>query len=591
MAILNRFFLPGRDNPHQVSVSGTDIQHTVVGDGEFKYTVEQGGNESPPSYQEASGAPVETKSPLGYSVGRITILFLNISMMIGTGVYSTPAVILSGVGSVGLSFIYWVLGFLLCATSLAVYLEYAAYFPNRSGSEVVYLEQAYPRPKWLFPTTFALWYLILSFSSSNCIVLASYLFQINGHEPTAWELKGVALAAWTVVILVLTFNNRFAYIFSNAVGAVKLITLIFVSITGLVVLGGHTSVKNPTANFKNAFSGTSDEPYGLTQALVYIIFSYGGYNNSFNVVNEVKNPIKVIKIYSSVSLLVVATLYILANVAYIAAVPIDELKASKQIAASLFFEKVFGSSRAVKGLNFLIALSAFGNLLAGNIGVSRITRECGRQGVLPYPRFWSSIRPFGTPAGPYLIKYILTVIMILAPPAGDAFNFVVSLQLYPVAMFNVLMAVGIYLVRWRHQKAGLPRGPFRAWDAAVIFNILVNLYMVVMPWYPPVKGASNVSFWYATSVVVGIGIVGLCGVYYWVWIIALPKWRGYRIRQETEQLEGGANMHQLVKVPVDQLEEWDETHDAAGRLIVDATQVESGGLVKGTATVVDELKV
>lgn len=112
-----------------------------------------------------------------------------------------------------------------------------------------------------------------------------------------------------------------------------------------------------------------------------------------------------------------------ANVAYIAAVPLVELKSSRQTAASLFFIKVFGSSGAVKGLNFLVALSAFGNLLAGNIGISRITRECGRQGVLPYPRFWASTRPFGTPTGPYLIKYILTVLMILAPPAGDAFNF------------------------------------------------------------------------------------------------------------------------------------------------------------------------
>lgn len=121
-----------------------------------------------------------------------------------------------------------------------------------------------------------------------------------------------------------------------------------------------------------------------------------------------------------------ASLYILANVAYIAAVPLEELKASKQVAASLFFEKVFGSSGAVKGLNFLIALSAFGNLLASNIGISRITRECGRQGVLPYPRFWASIRPFGTPFGPYVVKYALTLLMILAPPAGDAFNFSMS---------------------------------------------------------------------------------------------------------------------------------------------------------------------
>jgi hypothetical protein len=54
------------------------------------------------------------------------------------------------------------------------------------------------------------------------------------------------------------------------------------------------------------------------------------------------------------------------------------LEKAEQIAASLFFKHVFGSSGAVKGLNFLIALSAFGNLLAVLIGQSRQIRECGR---------------------------------------------------------------------------------------------------------------------------------------------------------------------------------------------------------------------
>ncbi len=59
-------------------------------------------------------------------------------------------------------------------------------------------------------------------------------------------------------------------------------------------------------------------------------------------------------------------------------VPAADLKASSQIAASLFFTSVFGSSNAVKGLNFLIALSSFGNLVAVLLGTSRLIRECGR---------------------------------------------------------------------------------------------------------------------------------------------------------------------------------------------------------------------
>lgn len=155
-------------------------------DGSLEFVHEYGGNESKPSYQEASGAPVENVSPLGLHVTGFTTIFLNIGMMIGTGVFSTrkcfvlcnsrhsltkypAASILKGTGSVGLSLLYWALGLAIAGAQLAIYMELASYFPNRSGAEVVYLEQAYPRPKYLLPTAFAVQSVLLSFSSSNCI--------------------------------------------------------------------------------------------------------------------------------------------------------------------------------------------------------------------------------------------------------------------------------------------------------------------------------------------------------------------------------------------------------------------------------------
>jgi hypothetical protein len=82
-------FLP----PFHKSTRDDQVSDSVTGhfisEGEFKYIVEQAGNGAGPSYQEVSGAPVEVNSPLGYSVGPITLLFLNISMIIGTGIYST----------------------------------------------------------------------------------------------------------------------------------------------------------------------------------------------------------------------------------------------------------------------------------------------------------------------------------------------------------------------------------------------------------------------------------------------------------------------------------------------------------------------
>jgi amino acid transporter len=104
---------------------------------------------------------------------------------------------------------------------------------------------------------------------------------------------------------------------SNGIGIIKVLTLVFIAITGFVVLGGHT--KAHTTNFDNSFQSTGTTPYGLTNALVKIIFSYAGYENAFNVVNETRNPVKKIRTYGFIALIITTILYILANVAYFAA--------------------------------------------------------------------------------------------------------------------------------------------------------------------------------------------------------------------------------------------------------------------------------
>ncbi|KAM0097976.1 hypothetical protein ACP6JE_007482 [Aspergillus fumigatus] len=495
-----------------------------LGSGDLQYTAQAGANSSVPTYQEASGAPVEINSPLGYSVGWITVVFLNLSKMIGTGVFSTPtaSTVLKGAGSVGLALFYWVIGFLMAGSSLAVYLEFSSYFPSRSGSEVVYLEQAYPRPKYFLPTVFAMQSVLFSFSSSNAIgmctgswenisdrlVLAQYLFRLAEAQSTPWKLKGVAVASYSVAVL--------------------------------VVLGGHTKIEDPKANFRDAFAGSSSASvYGATNALVKVAFSYAGFENAFNVVNEVKNPVKTLRWSAPLSLLLVATLYMLANIAYFSAASKEEILGSKVVAASIFFQKVFGTSSASRALNFLICLSAFGNLLAVLIGQSRLLRECGRQGVLPFTKFWTSTRPFGTPLGPYALKWALTVLMILAPPAGDAFNFVVDLGVYPTNAFALFLAIGLLLTRRHRKRHNIPPSGYKAWNVVVGFSILSNLYMVVAPWYPPATGAKG-------------GDV-------------LPRLGGYAFRQIVLQMEDGATAHKLVKVPKEQLKAWDAEHDATGR--------------------------
>ncbi|KAI9038215.1 amino acid transporter [Aspergillus affinis] len=544
-------------------------QESVIQEGGVKYTAETGVNSTVVTYQDASGAPVETDSPLGYSVSFWTSLCLNINQMIGTGIFSTPATILSGVGSVGLTMIYWFIGYLLAHTTLATYLELASYFPSRSGAEVVYLEQAYPKPQYFFPTTFAVKHVVFSFGSSNAVVLAQYLFGISGHDYTGWQLKGVAVAVYTLAFLVVIANTKWSLRLVVWFGFVKIATLVLISIAGLVVLGGHTKVPDPQMNWRNAWEGTSEaSAYGATNAMVKLIFSYAGYTNAFSVANEIKNPVKTLRWSAPFSLILVTGLYILVNVAYFSAASREEILNSKQIAAGIFFEKVFGSNGSVRALNVLIVISAFGNLMAVMVNYSRMLRETGRQGVLPFGKFWTSTRPFGTPIGPYFVQWGMTVIMILGPPAGDAFNFVVDLSVYPGNIFNFLLVLGLLIIRRRRAKLNFPRPEYRAWNIAVAFALLTNIYMLVAPWYPPTGGANggDVSFWYGTYLVVGIGLLLLCGIYYYFWIEVIPKVKKYEYRQTVIDFDDGSVAHKLVKVPNAELARWDEEHDPVGRL-------------------------
>uniref|UniRef100_A0A8H7TTU6 Uncharacterized protein n=1 Tax=Bionectria ochroleuca TaxID=29856 RepID=A0A8H7TTU6_BIOOC len=455
-----------------------------------------------------SGAPVESRSPLGYHVNWLTIIFLNVNHMVGTGIFSTPATILRLTGSVGLALVYWVIGFLLAVAGLGVHLEFTSYFPTRSGSEVVWLEQSYPRPKHFFPVTYAVQTVLLSFSSSNAIVLSNYLWRIVGRTPSPWELKGVAIAAYTLAVICVAAHNRYAYWAINGIGALKLLLLVFISISGLVILGGHVpSIPNPGLNFADGkgFIGTTSSGYNLSQAMVNITFAFSGWQNAFSMVNEIKNPIPTLKKNATASLLIVFTLYFLCNIAYFAAVPKDTFIKSSELAAAVFFRTAFGST-AESALNFCVPPQL-------------LWQPAGRphQPVAADP-------PFGTPIGPYLLKWAFTFLMIVAPPAGDAFQFVVSLKTYPDAIFHVAMGVGLLILRRRRDVSGTPRSEFRAWWAIVILYLLAQVYLLIMPWIPPEKGiyAGTVSFFYATYMIVGIGIIVICYIYYYFWMNLLP---------------------------------------------------------------------
>ncbi|KLO17392.1 amino acid transporter [Schizopora paradoxa] len=503
--------------------------------------------------EELLGAPVEKISPLGHQVTLLSCVMLNLGQILGSGIFSTPGVILNSVGSVGMLLLFWIIAPIFCFASLAVYSELASMFPNRSGAEVVYLEQAYPRPKFLVPISFAVTTVLLSFSATNSIVFAQYFMTLFDIQITSFRQSYIALSVAGFSVAVVAVSTKWSLRAVNAITLVKVLSNIFVALTGVAVLLKLTKISQPFENFRDPWADTSFNGNSLATALVKTHFAYVGWGNAFNVLGEVRSrdPVQTVRNAGGISLFISTVLFVFTNIAYVAAIPKNDIMESGQLVGALFFQRVFGESWASKILPLMVIISCLGNLIAVTVGHARVIREVARQGLLPYPEFFASTRPFGTPLGPVALKFALTALVIFALPARDAFNFLLDLASYPNLIFAAATAIGVWILRKRRAKAGMDPTEFKASDTSIVLYLLSCVFLLVMPWIPPEEGHADVSFWYATYCVVGIGIILLCGIYYWIWVVLLPKLGGYEIIEEVEELPDGARIAKLVRRYVD----------------------------------------
>ena len=136
---------------------------------------------------------------------------------------------------------------------------------------------------------------------------------------------------------------------------------------GAAVLACTTRIEDPYANFQKIFEGSTSNFNSLATAFVKTNFAFNGWHNAFSVIGEVSgaDPVRTIRKAGFISLSLVTALFVLINVAYIAAVPREEIRHSGQLIAALFFRRVFGDSWAAKLLPAMVTLSSFGNIVSG----------------------------------------------------------------------------------------------------------------------------------------------------------------------------------------------------------------------------------
>lgn len=198
----------------------------------------------------------------------------------------------------------------------------------------------------------------------------------------------------------------------NTLGIVKIFIVLLVCFAGFAALAGNLKVPKPD-NFSNAFQGTTSSGYNIASGLYKVIWSFIGYSNANYALGEIRNPVRTLRIAGPLAIGIVSILYMLANVAYFAAVPKSQMLTSGVTVAGQFFINVCGETFGRRVLPAFVALSALGNVLSVIFSQGRINQELGKEGILPFSKFWASNWPFGAPFAGLFLHWIFSVVMML----------------------------------------------------------------------------------------------------------------------------------------------------------------------------------
>ena len=134
---------------------------------------------------------------------------------------------------------------------------------------------------------------------------------------------------------------------------------------------------------------------------------------------------------------------------------------------------------------------------------ARLNQEIARQGFLPFAKYLSSSHPFDAPLGGLIVHYIPSILVIVLPPQGDIYAFILDVEGYPAQFFALALCIGTLWLR--KSRPDLKR-PFKAWTPAVWLRIALSSCLLVAPFVPPKNGQGDTGFWYATYAVVGGGL-------------------------------------------------------------------------------------
>jgi basic amino acid/polyamine antiporter, APA family len=267
-------------------------------------------------------------APLVRTLRQRDLLLLFIGSVIGSGIFLTPGLILQQLhGSVGFSFLVWVVGGILSLLGALTYAELSACNPE-AGGLYCFIRDGFGRvPAFLYG-----WSLFLVIASGSVAALARaftrYLSEIIPLSAPAATIVSVAMIG--VVTTVNVWGTRQSSDLQNWTTFVKVLLIVLLSAV-LLSLGHHAS-ELPAAMGATQSGSAILSSFGL--AMIAVLWAYEGWQFGTYSAGEVLEPQKSFpRAFLSGSLILVA-LYLIANVAYLIALGPAAATMSDAIAAT-----------------------------------------------------------------------------------------------------------------------------------------------------------------------------------------------------------------------------------------------------------------
>ena len=372
---------------------------------------------------------------------------LIVGTVVGVGIFRTPSLVAEHAGSMSVALLAWLVGGLVSLLGALCYAELASAYPN-TGGDYHYLTRAFGRK-----LGFLFAWARLSVVQTGAIALLAFVLGDYANEMLQLGPWGSPLCAG-VIVVVLTATN----ILGVRQGATTQNVLTALEVTGilLIVLAGLAAQPAAAAV---SMSGAAASPGTFGLVMVFVLLTYGGWNEAAYLSGEVRDPGRTMVRALVWSLGLVTALYLLINWTFLTTLGVAGVAGSKAVAADVV-QVAFGPQGA-RLTGGLVVVAALTSINAAIFTGARSSYAVGRDfGALGFLGRWHPITR--TPVNALLTQGVTALALVgLGGLTRSGFETMVEYTAPVFWLFLFLTGVALFVLRRRDPARPRPfRVPF-----------------------------------------------------------------------------------------------------------------------------------